>query len=108
MSESVITKNQLVIDKIVLRVHLRLAMWIQTVGEEVLTEVFGLGLLDERRQDGGDGRHVEEDEVRLPVADVDGVILVDNRIRVQRDLVFCVRSREKFNCEVVMYNIDIG
>ena len=76
--------------------------------EEVLAEVFGLRLLDERRQDGGDRRHVEEDEVRLPVADVDGVILVDNRIRVQRDFVFCVRSREKYNCEVVMYNIDIG
>ena len=82
MSESEITKNQLVIDKIVLRVHLRLARWIQTVGEEVLTEVFGFRLLDERRQDGGDGRHVEEDEVRVPVGDVDGVILVDNGIRV--------------------------
>ena len=72
------------------------------MGEEVLTEVFSFRLLNERRQDGGDGRHVEEDEVRIPVCDVDGVILVDNGIRVQRDLVFCVRSREKFNCEVVM------
>ena len=60
-------------------------MWIQTVGEEVLVlaKVFGLRFLDERRQDGGDGRHVEEDEVRIPVGDVDGVILVDNGIRVQ-------------------------
>ena len=58
-------------------------MWIQTVGEEVRTEVFGFRLLDEWGQDGGDGRHVEEDEVRIAVGDVDGVILVDNGIRVQ-------------------------
>ena len=81
-----ITKNQLVIDKIVLVVHLRLAMWIQTVGEEVLA--FCFRLLDKRRQDGGDGRHVEEDQVRVPVADVDGVLLVEHGVRVQRDLVF--------------------
>ena len=83
-----ITKNQLVIDKIVLVVHLRLAMWIQTVGEEVLAEVFCFRLLDKRRKDGGDGRHVEEDQVRVPVADVDGVLLVEHGVRVQRDLVF--------------------
>ena len=67
-------------------VHLRLAMWIQTVGEEVL--VFCFRLLDKRRKDGGDGRHVEEDQVRVPVADVDSVLLVEHGVRVQRDLVF--------------------
>ena len=69
-------------------VHLRLAMWIQTVGEDVLAEVFCVRLLDKRRQDGGDGRHVEEDQVRVPVADVDSVLLVEHGVRVQRDLVF--------------------
>ena len=59
------------------------------MGDEVLAEVFFFRLLDKRRQDGGDGRHVEEDQVRVPMADVDGVLLVEHRVRVQRDLVLC-------------------
>ena len=82
--ESLFTKNQLVIDKIVLVVHFRLAMWIQTL----VVQVLGFRLLDERGQDGGDGGHVEEDQVRVAVGDVDLVILVDNRIRVQEIPVF--------------------
>ena len=82
--ESLITKNQLVIDKIVLVVHFRLAMWIQTL----VVQVLGFRLLDKRRQDGGDGGHVEEDQVRVTVGDVDTVILVDNMVRVQDNLVF--------------------
>mgnify|MGYP001214447035 CR=1 FL=1 len=82
--ESLFTKNQLVIDKIVLVVHFRLAMWIQTL----VVQVFGFRLLDERGQDGGDGGYVEEDQARVAVGDVDLVILVDNRIRVQEILVF--------------------
>ena len=82
--ESLITKNQLVIDKIVLVVHFRLAMWIQTL---VVLQVLGFRLLNEWGQDGGDGGHVEEDQVRVTVGDVDLVILVDNRIRVQDNLV---------------------
>ena len=82
--ESLFTKNQLVIDKIVLVVHFRLAMWIQTLVVQVLV----FRLLDKRGQDGGDGGHVEEHQVRVAVGDVDLVILVDNRIRVQENLVF--------------------
>ena len=81
--ESLITKNQLVIDKIVLVVHFRLAMWIQTL----VVQVLGFRLLDKRGQDGGDGGHVEEDQVRVAVGDVDLVILVDNRVRVKDNLV---------------------
>ena len=82
--ESLFTKNQLVIDKIVLVVHFRLAMWIQTL----VVQVLGFRLLDKRGQDGGDGGHVEQDQVRVAVGDVDLDILVDSRIRVQENLVF--------------------
>ena len=97
--ESLITKNQLVIDKIVLVVHFRLAMWIQTL----VVQVLGFRLLDKRGQDGGDGGHVEEDQVRVAVGDVDLVILVDNRIRVQDNLVLWSAEQKEIqlrSCDV--------
>ena len=98
--ESLITKNQLVIDKIVLVVHFRLAMWIQTL---VVLQVLGFRLLDKRRQDGGDGGHVEEDQVRVAVGDVDTVIPVDNRVRVQENLVLWSAEQKEIqlrSCDV--------
>ena len=97
--ESLITKNQLVIDKIVLVVHFRLAMWIQTL----VVQVLGFRLLDKRGQDGGDGGHVEEDQVRVAVGDVDTVILVDNRVRVQDNLVLWSAEQKEIqlrSCDV--------
>ena len=102
--ESLFTKNQLVIDKIVLVVHFRLAMWIQTL----VVQVLGFRLLDKRGQDGGDGGHVEEHQVRVAVGDVDLVILVDSRIRVQENLVFWSAEQKEIqlrSCDAIyIYN----
>ena len=87
---SLITKNDFVLDNIVLCVHLWLAVRIQTVREDVLDVV--LCLPDERGEDGSDGGHVEEDQVRVAMGDVDKVVLVDRGVCVQEDLVFCAQQ----------------